>query len=90
MISPASPSVSSMAYVVHIVNGCVMQVRLAYVIPICVMFASSTSGTALSTSAGAITDHSGPTKDIDRILSFRSLKRPGHRKQVLISWNGAE
>ena len=46
--------------------------------PVCVLFVSSRLGIIFNPSAGDITDHSQPAKDID----------PGHRKLVLILPNG--
>ena len=60
-------------------------VRLAYAIPVCVLFVSSRSGIVFNSSAGAITDHSQPAKDMDPYFKSQLyVEDPGHRKPVLI------
>ena len=57
--------------------------------PVSVLFVSSRSGIVFNLSAGAITDHSQSTKDIDPYFKSQLyVEDPGHRKQVLILPNG--
>ena len=59
--------------------------RWAYVMPVCVLFVSGTSGIVFNPSAGAITDHSQSAKDIDPYFKSQLyVEDPGHRKPVLI------
>ena len=52
-------------------------------------FVSSRSGIVFNPSAGAITDHSQSTKDIDPYFKSQLyVEDPGHRKSVLILPNG--
>ena len=58
--------------------------RLAYAMPMCVLFVSSRSGIVFNPSAGAITDHSQSVKDIDPYFKSQLyVDDPGHRKPVL-------
>ena len=53
--------------------------------PVCVLFVSSRSGIVFNPSAGAITDNSQSTKDIDPYFKSQLyVEDPGHREPVLI------
>ena len=57
--------------------------------PVCVLFVSSRSDIVFNPSAGAITDHSQSTKDIDPYFKSQLYaKDPGQQKPVLILSNG--
>ena len=56
---------------------------------VCVLSVSSRSGIVFNPSAGAITDHSQSTKDINPYFKFQlDVKDPFHRNPVLILPNG--
>ena len=63
--------------------------RLAYAIPVCVLFVSSRSGIVFNPSAGAITGHIQSVKDIDPYFKSKLyVEDLGHLKPVLILPNG--
>ena len=51
--------------------GCVVQARRVCVTPMYELFMSSTSGIVFKPSAGAITDHSQPAKDIEAYFKYQ-------------------
>ena len=57
--------------------------------PVCVLFVSSTSCIIFNLSTSAITDHSKSAKDIDPYFKFQLyVEDPGRRKQICILPNG--
>ena len=57
--------------------------------PVCVLFVSSRSGVVFNLSAGAITDHSPSSKDIDPYFKSQFyVEDTGHRKPLLVFSNG--
>ena len=62
-------------------------VRLAYAIPVCVLFVSSRSNIVFNPRAGLITDHSQSEKDTDPYFKSQ-LYVKDQRKPVVILLNG--
>ena len=81
-----------MAHIAHVVTGvwCGEVGICDAPVCVCVLFVSSRSGIIFNPSAGAITDHSQSTKDIDPYFKSQLyVEDPGHQKPVLILPNGS-
>ena len=85
----ASRSVHCMAYIAHVVTDVWCGEVGICDARVCVLFVSSRSGIDFNSSAGAITDHSQSTKDIDSYFESQLYAEdPDHRNPVLILPNG--